>query len=367
MSTHSDLTPDYRARFNDGHTAATLDVAARVEQQGLIVVDNEGNELDCWAWDEIRLTDRAARNQPARLSNRTKPGARLVIDDPLIIAAIRAHARYLSRDPISRQKVWTVAGITAAAMATVAFFIYGLPWIARPAAALVPISWEEPVGDSTVEIINQLFAHGRKLCSGTAGRDALRTMTHKLAATVKTPYDIRVDVVDSGIVNALAAPGGRIVIFRGLIDRATSADEVAGVLAHEMAHVVRRHPTQGMISSIGWSALLSAFTGGASLSNTAVARLATHLATSAHTRELESEADEGAVTMLDGAGIGSAGLARFFKSIEQPEKRGLQLPEYLSSHPQTSKRIEAIERSAHRSSTPALSPAEWQALKGVCR
>ncbi len=263
--------------------------------------------------------------------------------------------------------MWTVVAIATAAAATILFFVYGLPWIARPASALVPVSWEEPVGESTVEVINQLFARGRKLCGGPAGHAALQALTRKLAATIETPYEIRVDVVNSDIVNALAVPGGRIIIFRGLIDRANSAEEVAGVLAHEMAHVIHRHPTQGMFNSIGWSALLSAFTGGASLSNTAVARLAAHLATSAHTRALESEADEGAVTMLDKAGIGTVGLAHFFESMEQLEKHGPQLPEYLSSHPQTAKRIDSIEKDGSKPRTPALSAADWQALKAICR
>jgi predicted Zn-dependent protease len=157
------------------------------------------------------------------------------------------------------------------------------------------------------------------------------------------------------------------VIFRGLIERARSADEVAGVLAHEMAHVVRRHPTQGMIASLGWSALLSVFTGGASLSNEATARLAAHLATSAYGRELEAEADEGALAMLNAAGIGSAGLASFFRSMERQEKAGIQLPEYLSTHPQTNKRIEAVTKGAATARKPALSDVEWKSLKAICR
>jgi len=139
------------------------------------------------------------------------------------------------------------------------------------------------------------------------------------------------------------------------------------VLAHEMAHVHRRHPTLGMINSVGWSALLSAFTGGASLSNEAVARVAAHLATSAYTRELEAEADDGAVTMLNTSGIGSAGLARFFKSVQEREGKGPTFPAYLSTHPQTDERIAAIEKKAARIAAPALSDADWKALKAICR
>lgn len=357
----------FAARYNDGRTAAAVAAQVRPDPDGLIVTDPDGGEIDRWAWPDVQLAEPPARERPARLSNRARPGVRLAVDDPGVLPALRAHAKYLHREPLGRKRILTIAGIAAGCTATIGFFIYGLPWIARPLAAIVPVAWEEPVGESTVTIVNQLFARGRKLCGSPAGDDAMRSLARRLGGSAATPYDIRVSVADSGIVNALAAPGGRIVIFRGLIDRAKSADEVAGVLAHEMAHVVHRHPTQGMIAAIGWSALMSVFTGGASLSNEAAARLAAHLATSAHSRDLEAEADRGAIAMLDAAGIGSVGLARFFRSMEAEEKDGLHLPEYLSTHPQSSKRIEAAETSATPPRKPALSDEEWQAVKAICR
>ncbi|MGH6619664.1 MAG: M48 family metallopeptidase, partial [Alphaproteobacteria bacterium] len=345
----------FAARYNDGRTAASVAAQVRPDPDGLIVTDPDGGEIDRWAWPDVQLAEPPARERPARFSNRARPGARLAVDDPAVLPVLCAHTKYLHREPLGRKRILTVAGIAAGCAATIGFFIYGLPWVARPLAAIVPVGWEEPVGESTVTIVNQLFARGRKLCSNAAGDDAIQSLARRLSDSAATPYDIRVSVADSGIVNALAAPGGRIVIFRGLIDRAVSADEVAGVLAHEMAHVVHRHPTQGMIAAIGWSALMSVFTGGASLSNEAAAQLAAHLATSAHSRDLEAEADQGAIAMLAASSIGSAGLADFFRSMEAEEKEGLQLPAYLSTHPQTNKRIEAAEKSTIAARKPALS------------
>jgi Zn-dependent protease with chaperone function len=367
MSTPSEPTTEFPARFHDGLTAAAIPATVSAESRGLVLRGDDGGVIDCWAWDDIQLTEQPTPDRPVRLSHQSKPGARLVIEESAILPRIEAHARYLHRRPINPRHVWSAIGIAAAGVATFVFFVYGLPWIARPASKLVPVSWEEPVGDSTVEIVNKLFANGRKMCIGEAGSAALRSMTKALAATVDSPYRVQVHVVDSKIVNALATPGGRIVLFRGLIDKAGAADEVAGVLAHEMAHVVRRHPTQSMITSIGWSALLSAFTGGASLSNAAVAELAAHLATSAYDRDIETEADSDAVAMLNAAGIGSAGLERFFRSVAELEKKGLQLPEYLSSHPSASRRIEVVRNSGSMQGTPALSEPEWQALKAICK
>ena len=367
MSTPSSPVQSFAARYNDGRTAATSAVLIRPEPRGLIVANPDGAEIDCWAWPDVRLAEPPARGRPARLSNRSRPGLRLAGDDPAVLPALRAHTKFLQREPLGRKRLLAAGGIVAGCAAALAFFVYGLPLVARPFANLVPVSWEEPVGESTVAIVNQLFASGRKPCATSAGDAAIRGLAQRLSRSVASPYDIRVSVADSGIVNALAAPGGRIILFRGLIERAQSADEVAGVLAHEIAHVVHRHPTQGMIALIGWSALLSVFTGGASLSNEAAAHLAAHLATSAYSRDLEAEADESAVAMLAASGIGTAGMARFFRTIEAEEKKGLRLPEYLSTHPETGKRIEAAEKAAVPARSPALSENEWQALKAICR
>lgn len=357
----------YDAQYNDGQTAASRHVFVCATASGLDIADDGGGAVDCWLWDDLRLTEPAAASRPIRLANRTKAGARLTIDDPAALAPLRAHARYLNRDPIDRARVRLIAGIVGAGIAVVLFFIYGLPWIARPLAALVPVAWEEPVGESTAALINKLFARGRPFCDAKTGVAALNKLSRKLSSTINMPYDIRVDVADSDMVNALAVPGGRIVVFRGLIDRASAPDEVAGVLAHEMAHVQNRHPTLGMINTVGWSALLSAFTGGASLSSEAIARLAAHLATSAYTRDLEAQADDGAIAMLTASGIGSDGLARFFKSIREMEDKGVHLPEYLSTHPETRERIAAIESKGSQATAPALSKTEWHALRTICR
>jgi predicted Zn-dependent protease len=367
MSTPSNPVRVFSARYNDGRTAATLAVQVRPEPRGLIVATPDGEDIDCWDWPAVQLVEPPSRDRPARLSNRTQHGARLAVDDSAIVPALRVHTKHLQREPIGRRNALTIAGIATALAAVATFFVCGLPWAARPLAAVVPVAWEKPVGESTVVIVNQIFARGRKLCDDATGIAALQAMTQRLVKTVETPYQIRVSVADSGIVNALAAPGGRIIIFRGLIERAKSADEVAGVLAHEIAHVVRLHPTQGMIASIGWSALLSVFTGGASLSSDAVAHLAAHLATSAYSRDLETEADEGALAMLAASGIGSAGFAGFFRTMATEEKGGLGLPEYLSTHPETGKRIEAAEKAAIPARSPTLSEKEWQALKAICR
>ena len=357
----------YSATYNDGKSAATAEVTTRPDTAALTIVNQAGTEVGRWAWEDIYLVDKITKGRPVRLANRSLDAARLTYDDPTILAILEIRSPYLRRAPLTKRRLasW---GIGAAVFGgIILFLIYGLPIIARPVASLVSIAWEERIGKETVDIINRMFAGGRPACTSAKGTAALNALTARLAKTVNTPYKIDVSVMDSKVVNAFAVPGGRIVLFRGLIDKATSPEEVAGVLAHELAHVVERHPTQAMVTSIGWSAVLSAFTGGASMSNEVLARLAAHLATSAYSRDLETEADAQGVAMLNDAGIGSAGLVRFFKALEKKEFKGLEALEYLSSHPLTGDRIDAIEKLPQNVSGPAMSEADWQALRNICK
>jgi len=78
-------------------------------------------------------------------------------------------------------------------------------------------------------------------CASAEGSKALAKLVAELSLATQSGMTFQVRVVKSGVVNAFALPGEQVVLFQGLIDEAQSADEVAGVLAHEMEHVTRRH------------------------------------------------------------------------------------------------------------------------------
>ena len=355
------------ARFSDGQSADQVPVVVRPTDAGLAIASEDGADLAVWDWPHIQQLEKTTAGRPIRLGNRTIGGARLTIDDHAIAPILDDRAPHLHSDPLTRERVKAMSAFGGAVAAMIAFAIWGIPLLAGPIAHFVPISWEQRVGDDTIEIVNRLLADGKKMCAEPRAQKVLEKLSARLVGSIDTPYDIRVSVADGKIVNAFAVPGGRVVLFRGLIEKAKSPDEVAGVLAHELAHVVHRHPTQGLVASVGWSMLLSVFSGGAAISNEALARLAGHMATSAYSRDLEAEADSTGVDMLRQAGIGSRGLIDFFRSLQRLEDKGFKLPEYLSSHPVTGKRIEAIEGKSAASQDPALTDQEWQLLRNICR
>jgi len=356
---------DYPGQFNDGQTAASRVVAVRPQTDALLVIGDNGALLARWPWRKVRLIEAVTSGRPVRLTCRDIPDANLTVADASFYPVLQAFAPYLQREPFDRQRIITTASIVGAVALLIAIFVFLPPLLAKPLARFVPVAWEEDIGEQTARLVHRMFASG-KACDGAPGIAALENLADRLAQVTDTPYDLHLTVADTPMVNAVALPGGRIVLFRGLIENAETAEEVTGVFAHELAHVTLRHPTQGLIVSIGWSAMLSALTGGASGSSDAIAQVASELATSAYTRDVEAAADAEGVAILERAGIDSSGLVGFFNMVRKMESEGLTIPEFFSSHPLTDRRIAAVKAAASGKGGPAMSKSDWAAVKAVC-
>ncbi len=160
----------------------------------------------------------------------------------------------------------------------------------------------------------------------------IREIGEKL--TAGTPYRFRWHVVEDAQVNAFAVPGGHVVVFTGLLQAADSAEEVAGVLAHEVQHVLKRHSLKGIAHSLGLRALLTLFLGSG-----AGGDLAARMGSLQFGREQESEADLEGLALLKKAGIKPEGMIAFFSKLAKKEGTGIAL---LSSHPASDDRAEAL-------------------------
>jgi predicted Zn-dependent protease len=173
-----------------------------------------------------------------------------------------------------------------------------------------------------------------------------------------------VRVVDSKMVNAFAVPGGQIGILSGLIEKADTADELAGVLAHEIGHVVHRHPTEGLLRQLGLAATMELLLGGSGTGIEDAAGLGNTLLTLSYSREAEAEADATALAILGRAGIDGHGLHRFFQRLEQEGDLGSSVPSLLLTHPPTAERLAAT--AVAPSGARALDTGQWQALQAIC-
>jgi beta-barrel assembly-enhancing protease len=188
--------------------------------------------------------------------------------------------------------------------------------------------------------------------------------------TAGSRYKYRWYVSDEQDVNAYALPGGIIVVNAGLIAKAGSADELAGVLAHEVQHVEHRHSLQQMIHAAGWAAVLAVVLGDVS----AITAIAIHQLGNLHnSRKLEAQADVEGMKALARAGIPVEGMAGMFRRLQREEASiGDDTPGLLSSHPATAERIAELDRLSKtlRCNCSSLTydwPAVQAELPGVVR
>jgi predicted Zn-dependent protease len=358
---------EFRGFFSDGRTADMSPATVRLGGATLSVLGGKGQTLAEWSYRDLRLIEEVYAGQPVRLRSKTGGDARLVVRDPNFLDALGRHSRHMRSNNMQRSRALPRAlGWGAATIATLVGLYFALPILAEPVAAVMPLSWEERMGQNVRSQALALFGRNNKECVAPEGKAAIDALVQRLAATVETRYRFNVIVVDSALVNAFAAPAGYIVVFRGLIDKASSGEEVAGVVAHEMGHVIERHGTEAIIRQLGMNAILGAMLGDASGIGSTAADIGSQLAVLSYGRAAEREADRIGVEMLNKADIRGAGLVAFFQRIGKESGGDDRGPlRYLGSHPPTGERAADIEARA-LGRGPAMSAAEWQSLRTVC-
>lgn len=212
--------------------------------------------------------------------------------------------------------------------------------VARNTIQALPISVDKEIGDFAIENMD---------LQGSPVEDqvvvgAIEEMVSRLEkhAAVKG-FEFHVQVIDADIVNAFALPGGQIVVYTGLIKSAKRPEQVAGVVAHEIAHVTRRHGLQRIAHSIGITALISGLLGDVG-GLVAVAGELLELSTiNKYSRNHETEADEEGVRMLHAAGIDPLGMAEFFQIMKDTHGDLPAVVSWISTHPEHDARIAAIK------------------------
>ena len=206
---------------------------------------------------------------------------------------------------------------------------------------------------------------GSARCTTPEGTAALRRLAEQLAEAAGMEEVPRIQVVDRPEINAFAAPGGHVVVFRGLLQQASSPDEVSGVLAHEFGHVRQRHGFRALVRSAGLGIFASILLGGSDLGAAAVA-----LTTLAYTRSFEEEADGFATDVLRRTGHGTEGLAAFFNRVSRMtggQDAGRGMWSYLQTHPHPGDRSERLMRAEGAAPrVPAMSSQDWAALRRIC-
>ena len=151
-------------------------------------------------------------------------------------------------------------------------------------------------------------------------------------------------VVDTEAVNAFAVPGGYLYVNIGLIRTAENESELAGVIGHEIGHVVGKHGVKQMTRQLGLAAMAQLALGeDQSKLKQMVANLATNGVLTKYSRDAEREADIYAVQEMYDAGIDPEGMATFFEKLRRLQKsKPSKLQQMFATHPPTTERITTV-------------------------
>jgi Zn-dependent protease with chaperone function len=254
----------------------------------------------------------------------------------------------------SRRGRWV--GLACVVFIAVALYgaYFGIRVAADAAVQAVPISVDQQIGKHA---FSSMDVGGPEVDDPvvTAAIQQIVTRLAPHAAVQGLSFDVH--VVDSPELNAFALPGGTIVVYTGLIASADHPDEVAGVIAHEMAHATMRHGLRQISRSLGLAAAVNVVIGdveGIVVAGAEMFQLAT---INSYSRGQENEADAEGVRMLHAAGIDPRGLAQFFETMK--EETG-DLPSglsWISTHPEHDARIANV-----RGLVAELSPRDYKPI-----
>jgi Zn-dependent protease with chaperone function len=360
----------WRARYSDGRVAAAHDVAAWPEPNGLAIGETDAVSRVLWPYDEIRLIDGPDDDGAIRLA-RLDSAERLVISSLGALEALQRHCPKLRRG-IARGPGWRLVALWcgSAVAAILILVLLVVPFLARHASQFVSPRLEADLGNQIAETVIHLTAapkadEAHAECDAPAGRAALTKLLMPLVAQMSPRNPPRVRVVNSPIINAIALPGGQILLFRGILDFAENPNEIAGILAHELGHIAFDHPTTLVIER-GATGFLVGLIAGDIFGVSVAAGIGATILDASYGREAESAADQRGAALMTGAGYDVAPVAAFFSRLAAEHADGDIPIAFLRSHPPTAERARLFQ-SLPSSGRAALDPVEWVALKAICR
>ncbi|MDD2318899.1 MAG: M48 family metallopeptidase [Geobacteraceae bacterium] len=244
---------------------------------------------------------------------------------------------------------WLVGGLVV----IVAIISLGFWWLAELVVPRVPVDVEVWAGKQLLEKYRY------------QENPDLTKLLHTLLQTLppKSPlrtYDFSVHVADNEAVNAMALPGGQIMVFSGLLKQVRSENELAMVLGHELGHYAHRDHLRGLGRGLGVTLALAMFFG----QDSALAGLASDLFLGmemSYSRQQETAADAFGLDMLV-AGYGHAGGATDFFSRLAGQAGGT-FPYLLASHPHPGDRIVVLRKMIAQKGYPLGNTVPWKISK----
>jgi Zn-dependent protease with chaperone function len=334
-------------QLREAHGGRVTPVTLHAFADGELHVEGAGRSL--------KLAARALR-----LGGRARDGSRaLQLDDGAQVAIARSDdfERWIERhrgggegllSARGRRALRTLGPLAATAIAIVAIVRIAVPGIAWLAARATPYAADEKLGEGVLQALEDSLGESEL---DEARRARVRTAFERVAVYAQLTHPARLEFRAGGEMgaNALALPGGTVVVTDELVALSEDDDEIASVFAHELGHLERRHGLRAVLQALGIGTLVAGALG--DFDSAGVATAIPMLLQLQYSRAFEREADAFAADVLADAQIDPRALGRMLARIEASQPDGAELPAYLSTHPPTEERrraLEAAERTGDR-------------------
>jgi len=338
----------------DGRSALVYAVRVEVALPFLRIAGAPDAPLIEWPLGSVTLDE--TQENIAHVHSALHPLALLSVRDAGLVAALRGCCGQLRGLPGGGRRVPFALACAAAIVVLGGGFYASVPGLSRWVAQRIPLEYERELGAGIAPLL------ARDYCESEASAQALAELARRLDPEGSGAAEVH--VMRSEMVNAFALPGGTVVLTSALIEDAETPDSIAGVLAHELAHVEERHVMSHMVRasllSAAWSVAVGDYAGLMLLDPST----AFEIVNLRHSRADEAEADRGAARRLDAAGISRRGLIDFFGELREKTD---WVPEWLSNHPTSAHRAAELASGAPPGGSPALTPESFEALRAACQ
>jgi beta-barrel assembly-enhancing protease len=221
---------------------------------------------------------------------------------------------------------------------------------------------EEKIG----EFILESMRGGETELEPDSAHALVQHIVHRICEANTIPdTTIKLHILMKSDVNAFALPGGHLVVNTGIIRYCKSPEELAGVLAHEIAHIRENHVMKKLAKEVGL-AMLTTLAGGETGGREVARETLKLLSSTAFDREQESEADRLAVHILARADIDPEAMANLLFRLSHETKNIATDFEWLNTHPDSRDRSAEVLRLKKKEAVnpkPVLQEAEWNSLQ----
>jgi Zn-dependent protease with chaperone function len=235
-----------------------------------------------------------------------------------------------------------------------ALWRYGLDILAAIAIAVTPPALVAQIDQGTLRVLDTAIADATTLTAPEQARVAQIFDQLIAALPTETVDDHRFSLLFRSAPsigpNAFALPGGTVVITDEFVQDFPEADVLAGVLGHELGHVVDQHGLYRMYRSLGMAVLIAFLAGDVGPILEDIVLEGNLLLSLSHSRAQEAEADAFGIRLSANAGFDPAGLAVFFNRIAKEYGVG-EGPEWLSTHPLSENRVNEINALVRQNQT----------------